>query len=211
MKRGQNEEDMVKEVDVRGLACPGPVIELRQLLDGGATEIRMVVGDELARSNVSRFAASRGADVGSVEVSDGGFAVTIRAADAGAATATGGEEGAGQPVAQGPTVVQIAALAMGCGDDELGALLMRSFVKTLLQVDRAPDVIVFYNGGVHLCCEDSVVLDDLLELDRSGVEIVACGTCLSYYDRADALRVGRVTDMLEIVSLIAAAGRVIRP
>ena len=68
----------MKTFDVRNLACPGPVLKLRDLLDSGEREIAMHVADELSRSNVTRFAASRGAEV---EVSDGGggsFIVAIR-------------------------------------------------------------------------------------------------------------------------------------
>ena len=49
----------MKEYDVRDLACPGPVLKLRGLLDDGEREIQFHVADELCRSNVTRFAASR--------------------------------------------------------------------------------------------------------------------------------------------------------
>ncbi len=49
----------MKEYDVRNLACPGPVLKLRGLLEEGEREIRFWVADDLCRSNVTRFAASR--------------------------------------------------------------------------------------------------------------------------------------------------------
>jgi peroxiredoxin family protein len=70
---------------------------------------------------------------------------------------------------------------------------------------------VFYNGGVRLCCTGSVVLDDLRSLESSGVEIISCGTCLNFFDLADDLAVGRVTDMLEIATSLGDAGSIIRP
>jgi selenium metabolism protein YedF len=100
---------------------------------------------------------------------------------------------------------------MGTGDDELGSLLMRSFVKTQAQLERKPDAILFYNDGVKLCCEGSVLLDDIRDLESSGIEIIACGTCLNYFELGDQLRVGRVTDMLEIASRLADAGSIVRP
>ena len=48
----------------------------------------------------------------------------------------------------GPRVVQITAGTMGSGDDELGALLLRSFLKTQAELDPKPDAILFYNDGV---------------------------------------------------------------
>jgi selenium metabolism protein YedF len=111
----------------------------------------------------------------------------------------------------GPTIVQITSETMGVGDDELGGLLMRSFIKTQLQLETPPDALVFYNGGVRLCCRDSLLVDDLEAVAAKGVEIIACGTCLNFFELGDRLAVGRVTDMLEIASVLASAGRVVRP
>jgi selenium metabolism protein YedF len=206
----------MQEIDVRDLACPGPVLKLRDLLDAGEREIVMRVADALSRTNVTRFAASRGAEVRADAGGDGSFVVTITAGND-AAGARPGEEallacevpGAAPP--SGPRVVQITAATMGTGNDELGALLMRSFLKTQAQLDRGPDAILFYNDGVKLCCEGSLLLDDLAALAAAGVEIIACGTCLNFFELADRLRVGRVTDMLEIASRLAGAGSIVRP
>jgi len=100
---------------------------------------------------------------------------------------------------------------MGSGNDELGALLLRSFLKTQAQLERKPDAIIFYNDGVKLCCDGSLLLEDLKTLESTGVEIITCGTCLNFFELAADLRVGRVTDMLEIASLLAGAARVVRP
>ena len=100
---------------------------------------------------------------------------------------------------------------MGSGDDELGALLLRSFLKTQAELERRPDKIIFYNDGVKLCCEGSYLLEDLRNLESSGVEVIACGTCLNFFELANELQVGRVTDMLEIAGLLADAGSVVRP
>ena len=206
----------MKELDVRSLACPGPVLKLRDLLDAGEREIMMHVADELSRSNVTRFATSRGADVGTEAARDGSFKVMITAGE-GAGGARPGEEelldcGLPEtPAASGPLVVQITASTMGTGDDELGALLMRSFLKTQAELEPNPDLILFYNDGVKLCCEGSVLLDDLKSMEASGIEIIACGTCLNFFELGDQLRVGRVTDMLEIASRLAEAGSIVRP
>jgi selenium metabolism protein YedF len=205
----------VKTIDIRDLACPGPVLKLRDLLEDGEREIAMHVADELCRSNVTRFAASRGAEVEVEDPGDGSFIVTITAADD-AAGARAGEEAllvsevpATGPV--GPRVVQITAATMGSGDDELGALLLRSFLKTQAELDRQPEAILFYNDGVKLCCEGSLLLEDLRSLEASGIEIITCGTCLNFFELGDQLRVGRVTDMLEIASRLADAGSIVRP
>ncbi len=202
----------MKTIDVRGLACPGPVLKLRDLLEAGERKIAMHVADELCRSNVTRFAASREAAVEVEEPGDGTFIITITAG-ADAATARTGEEAllTAEAPATGPRVVQVTAATMGSGDDELGALLLRSFIKTQAELERRPDAIVFYNDGVKLCCEGSLLIDDLKGLEAAGVEIIACGTCLNFFSLGVQLRVGRVTDMLEIAALLANAGSVVRP
>jgi len=205
----------MEKIDVRSLACPGPVLKLRDLFDAGEREIAMHVADELSRSNVTRFATSRGAEVEVEDQSDGSFVINIVAGDT-ARDARPGEEAlliadVSEGAALGPTIVQVTAGTMGSGNDELGALLLRSFLKTQAQLDHGPDEIIFYNDGVKLCCDGSLLLEDLKALESNGVEIIACGTCLNFFELAADLRVGRVTDMLEIASLLAGAGKVVRP
>lgn len=203
----------MKEFDVRNLACPGPVLKLRSLLDDGEREIRFRVADELSRSNVTRFAASREVATAVEPEDDGSFVVTFRAGDDAAGPRPGEDEMlvCDVPTAAGPTVVQITGQTMGVGDDELGELLMRSFLKTQAQLDDRPDAVIFYNAGVRLCCEGSLLLDDLRALETSGIEIIACGTCLNFFSLAEQLAIGRGTDMLEIAGRLAAAGRIVRP
>ena len=203
----------MKELDVRHLACPGPVLALRDLLGEGESKIRLHVADRLAESNVTRFAQTRGAEVQANPEVSGGFMIEVTAGTD-SATAKSGEEALLIPDtigANGPTVVQVTSSAMGHGDDDLGDLLLRSFLKTQMQLESKPAAIIFYNGGVKLCCQGSFLIDDLRALERDGIEIIACGTCLNFFDLADQLEVGRVTDMLEIASTLAQAGRLIRP
>ena len=210
----------MKELDVRHLSCPGPVIEVRKLLDDGERELVVHVADELARSNVTRFATSRRAQVSVRPDPAGGFAVSITAGEASSRPAPDGDQGLECPLPEPhpgairrPLVVQVTGEAMGRGDDELGELLMRSFLKTQLLVEPhlRPDAVIFYNAGVTLCCEGSPLLEDLRTLEAGGVEIIACGTCLNYFQLASRLAVGRGSDMLEIAGRLAEAGHVVRP
>jgi selenium metabolism protein YedF len=204
----------MKTIDVRDLACPGPVLKLRELLNEGEREITMHVADELCRSNVTRFAASRNAEAEVEDPGDGTFVVRINAGGDSTGARSGEEVLMVSEVSRatvGPRVVQITAGTMGSGDDELGALLLRSFLKTQAELEQKPDAILFYNDGVKLCCEGSYLLDDLRELEATGVEIIACGTCLNFFELSEQLRVGRVTDMLEIAGRLAEAGSIVRP
>jgi len=107
--------------------------------------------------------------------------------------------------------VCFASARLGEGNEELGTVLMRSFIKTLKELDPRPRWMLFLNGAIFLTTDGSALLDDLRELARGGTEILSCGTCLDFFFRKDRLQVGKVTNMFEIVSILARAGRVIRP
>ena len=99
-------------------------------------------------------------------------------------------------------VILINSDTMGRGSEELGGQLMGSFLRKILITGSKPDTIIFYNAGVKLLQEKSSVLDAVEALFRSGVDVVACGTCVTYYQIADTLAVGRVSNMQEIASTL---------
>ncbi len=205
----------MKTIDVRKLACPGPVLKLRDLLDEGETDFTFHVADELARSNVTRFAASRLAEVQTQDQPDGSFVLSIIVSPDSEAPHPPENKllECELPVDErtGGIVYQITSSEMGYGDDALGELLLRSLIKTINKLNQLPGSMVFYNAGVKLCCVGSVLLEDIHELESLGVEVLVCGTCLNFFDLGDQLEAGRVTDMLEIGNTLSAAGKIIRP
>ena len=70
---------------------------------------------------------------------------------------------------------------------------MRAFIHTLGEVTPRPDKIIFINSGVKLVAKGSEVIEDLVGLKDRGVEILACGTCLGYYNLKEAVEVGRIS------------------
>ena len=105
----------------------------------------------------------------------------------------------------------VASDRMGEGNDELGKVLIKSFIFAVTQLEQLPKTMLFYNGGATLTTEGSDSLEDLKSLEAQGVEILTCGTCLDYYGLKDKLAVGGVTNMYSIVETMAGAGRIIRP
>ena len=108
-------------------------------------------------------------------------------------------------------MVVISSAAMGNGNDELGHTLMKGFLYALSQLEKLPEKILFYNGGVTWTTEGSDSLEDLRSMEEQGVEILSCGTCLNFYGLTDKLKVGSVTNMYDIVESMAKADKVIRP
>jgi selenium metabolism protein YedF len=108
------------------------------------------------------------------------------------------------------SVVFIESDSIGRGSEELGRILMRSFLHTLAEAEFTPAKIILVNGGVKLACEESEVLGDLSALSRQGVEVLCCGTCLDYFGLKSELQVGRISNMYEILSSLAQAGKVLK-
>jgi selenium metabolism protein YedF len=98
---------------------------------------------------------------------------------------------------------------LGRGDDDLGALLMRSFLYSLARNEVKPERIVFMNGGVRLTCEGSESIDDLRLLAEAGVQVKSCGTCLDYFRLKDAVVVGEVGTMAGSVETLVGSADVV--
>jgi selenium metabolism protein YedF len=110
----------------------------------------------------------------------------------------------------GPLVLVVSSEVMGRGEHaELGGILIRSFFHALGEVEPTPVTILFFNSGVKLVVQDSPVLQDLQALANQGVEILACGTCLGYYDLTDQVAVGEVSNMYTIAETMLGAGKTV--
>lgn len=106
-------------------------------------------------------------------------------------------------------VLVLDAAALGRGDDNLGAQLMVNFLRTVAFRDEVPATVVCYNAGVKLAEEGSPALPMLQAIAQKGADILLCGTCVNYYQLADRLAVGRVSNMQEIVDVLMKASKVI--
>ena len=63
--------------------------------------------------------------------------------------------------------------------------------------------------GVKLTIEGSEVLPNLKELEDSGTTILVCGTCLDHFNLLEKKQVGETTNMLDIVTAMQLADKVI--
>ena len=169
-----------------GEPCPVPVVKatkaLRELGEPGTLEVR--VDNEIAVQNLTRMAAGNHLPVQAEKKGEHLFVVTMEVAEpVGDAPA---EEPALTcvPDARGDLVVAVDSETMGRGSDELGKLLMKSFLFAVSQLPRLPRTVLFYNGGAKLTVEGSESLEDLRNMEAQGVEILTCGTCLNFYGLA---------------------------
>jgi len=202
---------MDKRIDCRGLACPQPVLETKKALEvPGAEVIFVVVDNPSSKENVRRFAESQGHQV-VISEEKGGFELKIRKGKGKEKADSGGGKAENiQGVISSGIVVFIDTDSFGRGSEELGRILMRSFLQTLEQSEVHPQKILLVNSGVKLACEGSEVLEDLQEFAARGVELLSCGTCLDYFGIKKKLMVGKVTNMYEIINSLAQAGKLIK-
>ena len=96
----------------------------------------------------------------------------------------------------------IQSETIGKDEAKLGSLLMASFLRVLSVSNDKPDRIVFWNTGVRLVCTGSEVLDSLEKIEEQGIEVLACTTCLNYFNLMSKIEVGKPTDMFQTVETI---------
>jgi selenium metabolism protein YedF len=195
---------MPKVVDCRGLSCPEPVIRTKQALEK-TDRVTIIVDNPAARDNVARFGESQGGMVAIDEKKDGTYITIEKDKDrkrSKKALST-------KTASTGPIVVVIPGDQMGRGEEELGRLLIRSFLHALTEVSGRPDKMIFFNTGVKLTVEGSEVLEDLQALEKNGVEILICGTCLDYFSLKAKIAVGQVSNMYTIAETMLSANRLV--
>lgn len=194
-----------ERLDCRGLACPAPVLKVKDILDRTSVDcITVVVDNPAAKENVSRFLSRTGFHV---QVQEHGSDYLVQGRRGAPASA---EAVSPQKDAESSRIlVLVGTSRLGTGDDGLGAKLMENFLGTLKEMGPALWRLVFLNGGVHLTVEDSPVLETLKNLEKDKVSILVCGTCLNHFGLLEKKAVGETTNMLDIVTSMQLADRVI--
>ena len=193
----------MEEIDCRGLTCPAPVVAVKNALDrakGGSFLIRLDNG--AARENVLRFCKSKGCAV-IEDMNDDSTSLIISSN----LQVSFNDELSHKLLSP---VVLIASDRLGNGPDELGKLLLKNFIITLLELQQQPAKIIFVNSGVLLTSEGSELIEPLDRLASSGVEILSCGVCLDYYVIREKLAVGTITNMFSIAESMLLTANTIR-
>ena len=184
---------MNQTIDARNQACPKPVIMTKKQLDTMENgKLTTIVDNEVAKENVSKLVKSLGYDF-SIEEKDSDYYIHI---DKGIIID-------GSPKVVNSKELKDMAIGfssnlMGGGDEKLGKILMQSFIYTVSETKPYPKTLLFYNEGVKLACKESEVLDDLKALEKEGVEIISCGTCLDFLNLKEDLKIGSISNMYTI-------------
>ena len=202
---------MHKTLDARGLACPAPVLMTKDAVENDKLDtVEVIVDNEAAKENVLRFLGSQqfssttaeeGNDYKICAQRQGYMMGTISEPDDSPQLKASDQK---QKI-----MVLIATDRLGNGDDELGKKLIISFIKTIKEMGDELWRLVLVNNGVKLTIDDSPVLEDLVAYENDGLTILVCGTCLTHFGLLEAKKVGETTNMLDIVTAMQLADKVI--
>lgn len=176
----------MKIIDARNLPCPQPVILVKRNLEEGEKEFKVIVNREDALQNILRFCSSKGAKASWNKVGED-YQIDIEVS----------EKLCSIEAKEKNLRMFISSDRIGKGSEELGLLLMKSFLNTLLENRDLPEKVILMNSGVLLACQEDTSLS-LRKLEEKGVEILVCGTCLKFYQKESELKAGRVSNMYEI-------------
>jgi selenium metabolism protein YedF len=182
-------------VDARGLGCPKPIIMAEEAVSAMSEGIvEVLVDNEASVKNLARFARNNSLYYES-EKADNYWRIKLvkgypceglrpPAELASQAllpeTAEAGRKG---------MLLVIGTDSLG-RDEDLGRRLMKGFFETMKAYRELPDTVFFLNRGVRLTTVDEEIYPVLAEMEKLGVEIFSCGTCLDHYGLAAELKVG---------------------
>lgn len=185
-------------IDARGLLCPQPVILTKAELNKPEVDkTSTYVDNEIAVNNLMKLAESIGSKA-EVKAFEGYWEVIITKSD---------DKGF-EITKETDTVIAISRNFLG-QDEELGKILIKSFIYTITEADNKPVEMLFFNSGAKLVAKDSEVLEDLKKLEEAGVQINTCGICLDFYKLKEDVAVGGVTNMYAIYERMATAKHLI--
>lgn len=190
-------------IDARGLGCPKPVVMAEEALSKiGEGTLEILVDNEASVKNLSRFASKNGFysedskedNCWRVKIVKG-YVCDIESSELKPPTQPLEKGGMGgiesvRALPEKDVLLIIGSDVMG-KDEELGKTLMRGFFETMKVYKEAPHTIFFLNAGVKLTTIDNEIAPILKELEKMGVEIFSCGTCLKHYNLESELKVGR--------------------
>lgn len=193
------------KIDCQGKACPQPVIQTKKALEK-YKEVETVVDNTTAKENLKKLGKKLGCSVNVVDEGNEIFRVQFIKGEKEQPVDNTQEDQPGVSTQRGigtsGKVILIDAEVFGKGEEELGKILIKGFIYTLTQIDPLPRAVVFINSGVKLATLNEEVIENLKVLEDRGVRILACGTCLDYYQLKEQLRVGQVSNMYEIVETL---------
>lgn len=98
-------------------------------------------------------------------------------------------------------VILLSSDQLGMGEPALGEDILETFFTILKQKEKLPKAIFCMNRGVFTLTESSFVSLQLIEIEKKGVDILACKTCVDYYELGEKLVAGNISSMAHFIEL----------
>ena len=195
------------KVDAKGLACPQPVVLSKKAL-GKITEGEVVVSldSDVAKENVMRMAKHEGCSVALNKKAKGVFELHIIKAPS---KKRSEHKAPKRETAKGKVVYLFDSDFIGT-NRELGKVLSNGFLNAIDSLPKQASSIVLISNGVRLATKGSYALKQLLKLQDSGFSILICGTCLDFFKIREKVKVGTVSNALEIMECMTSADKMIK-
>ena len=188
----------MQKINAMGKLCPEPVIMTKAEIEKGASELEILVDNDIAVSNVTRLLNNKGFDV-KLTRSDSSNERKLTAKK----VASGEVESASKR--DELLAILVAHDVLGGNDKELGEVLMKAFLGCISKLSRRPAVMAFMNEGVKLVLPESSACEYIKDLEKSGTKILVCGTCTTHFDITNKIAVGTISNMFEIMEMITGA------
>ncbi|MBN1037627.1 MULTISPECIES: sulfurtransferase-like selenium metabolism protein YedF [unclassified Clostridium] len=204
---------MNKIIDAKGKNCPIPVMMAKKEIDNGNIDFVVEVDNKIANENLKKLGNSMNFETKSEEI-NGIFKVHFFKGEADNNESEICEE-CNEIIEEikkdklSTWSIFIGKEIIGSGSEELGKSLMKMYFYTMTESDDLPKSILFMNEGVKIPSLNEQVVEHLKDLEKKGVEILVCGTCLNFYGLEEELKVGKVSNMYEISNYMKAASKVI--
>lgn len=194
----------MKTIDTRGKICPMPLIifkrEIKDAKQG--EEVEILTDNDMACQNLGDYLSELG--ITYIKEEKDNMTVLMFTYNVRVCNTSITEEN--------EYIMILNADTLGKGDEQLGRILMKAFVNTIENLDNLPSKIICYNAGVKLLTlgNDTASTLDKLHKDR-GITIMACGTCVDFYDLKGKLIDHKVVNMLNILDIQSKAKNIIYP
>ena len=190
---------MMLTLDARGLPCPQPVLLARKTVADGVAAFEVWVDNDVSASNVMRFLKNQGYEATRKEEGRDIILSALYNGTPPPATETQTETG--------DYGILLLSDTIGEKSKELGDVLMKGFLGTLIQRKPLPKVIALMNGAVLLTLPESSAADTLRDLEQLGVIILVCGTCTKHFAIDEKVGVGQISNMFEITETVFATAK----
>jgi selenium metabolism protein YedF len=198
-------------IDTRGELCPKPLIMTKKALDTikDGEEFEVLTDNDTSHQNLMNYLEALKADPLS-EKTDNIWHITATK-PININNELTAEEFCSTPLRTNDYVVVVSSQCMGQGDDELGKLLIRGFINSLNEQEKLPTHIILYNSGVMLASNDTDTVQSLVLLQKKGVSVVVCGTCVDFFGIKDKLGAGMISNMYHITTILTSTTKIIYP